>query len=533
MDELSHNKATGTMSQNAARLRRTIIAMMIVPFIVAVIVRVSPLVTGGARLLWQSITEDGYLMLTIARNIALGHGFSVSGGLVATNGTQPLSTLLFAGCFKLFSVDRITGLYPIVALQVLITLSGAVAIYICVKRFIYHGKDATLVALLAAMFWFISPSTTSHGHNGLETGLYAILVLLCVAMYDAFSISLKKQFSFSRCVGLGVLLGITFLARNDACFLIAVLLLFHLVTTWKVHVGKRAAIGQCMVIGITSIVVASPWLIFNVTKFGHVVPVSGRSEASGLTFGENVLPAVVAIVENASLFFRIPQQLEREPYVVGLCIFIALGMMFIILKKIAWFRKQFSAGFAILAFYVATLAIYYSLFFGAQHFLGRYLYSIVTLSAIIAAALVAARAKHATISSSRILILLVSMAALASISLNAWVYRNGNKHAHAQVVNWVDEHVPADVWVAATQTGTLGYYHDRTINLDGKVDPQSLDYRLRGRIVDYLDERNVAYIVDWAGHADWAKKPEFASRFELIVYDKHANLAVLRRRQGT
>ncbi len=533
MFEITQKKSRDSMSQHDARLRRTIAVAMIVPVVVAVMVRVSPLVTGGVRLLRQAITEDGYLMLTIARNIALGHGFSVSDGLVATNGTQPFCTLLFAGCFKIFGTDRITGLYPIVALQVLITLFGAVAIYICVKRFIYRGPDASFVALLAAMFWYISPSTTTHGHNGLETGLYAILVLLCVAMYDAFLTKFKTHFSWSRCLGLGALLGITFLARNDACFLIAAMLLFHLFMTWKAHVGKTTAIGQCVVIGLTSIVVASPWLIFNVTNFGHIVPVSGRSESSGLTFGENVLPAFVAIVENASIFLRVPQQFERNPFVIGMCIFSTCCMITLVLKRMAWFRQQFSAGFAIMAFYVIALAIYYALFFGVHFFLSRYLYSVVTLSAITMAALVAAWTRYSALSGSRIPILVVGIAAIASITLNVRVYRHGRKHMHSQVVNWVDEHVPADVWVAATQTGTLGYYHDRTINLDGKVDPQSLDYRLRGRIVDYLDERNVTYIADWAGHAVWADKPEFASRFELIVHDKQANLSVLRRREGT
>ncbi len=532
MIESSHEKVNDSASQSAESMRRTIMAAMIIPVVVAVMVRVSPLWTGGVRLLHQAITEDGYLMLTIARNIALGNGFSVSDGLVATNGTQPLCTLLFAGCFKLFGADRATGLYPIVALQVIFTFCGAIAIYSCVKRYIYRGQDAKFVAGLAAMFWYISPSTTSHGHNGLETGLYAVLVLLCIALYDAILPKLKTQFSLSRCLGLGTLLGITFSARNDACFLIAAMLLFHLVTTWKLHVKKIAAMGQCMVIGITSMVIASPWLIFNLTKFGHVVPVSGRSEASGTTMGENVLPAVVAIVENASLFLRIPQHYERDTFVVGMCIFTACCMMLLILKRLAWFRQQFSAGFAILVFYVMALAFYYALFFGVYFFLSRYLYSIVTLSAITAAALVAAWVRQSSRKDSRIPVFVVGIAAIATITLNARVYRNGEKHMHSQVVAWVDEHVPADVWVAATQTGTLGYYHDRTINLDGKVDPQSLDYRLRGRIVDYLDERNVAYIVDWAGHAAWADKPEFASRFELIVHDKQANLAVLRRRDG-
>ena len=49
------------------------------------VVRVAPLVEGGERLQRQCVSEDGYLMLTIARNIALGRGFSVSDGMIPSS----------------------------------------------------------------------------------------------------------------------------------------------------------------------------------------------------------------------------------------------------------------------------------------------------------------------------------------------------------------------------------------------------------------------------------------------------------------
>lgn len=42
------------------------------------------------------MTEDGNLMLTIARNMAVGLGVTVSDGTIATNGVQPLATFVFA-----------------------------------------------------------------------------------------------------------------------------------------------------------------------------------------------------------------------------------------------------------------------------------------------------------------------------------------------------------------------------------------------------------------------------------------------------
>ena len=61
------------------------------------------------------------------------------------------------------------------------------------------------------------------------------------------------------------------------------------------------------------------------------------------------------------------------------------------------------------------------------------------------------------------------LAALWLIALDTRLYLRGTSHEHFQVIDWVEQNVPDDTWVAAVQSGTLGYYHDRTINLDGKV----------------------------------------------------------------
>ena len=81
-------------------------AIAVVVVAVTLLVRVAPLVEGGERLRWQCVSEDGYLMLTVARNLALGNGLSISDGTIPSNGVQPLATLLFAGCIWLAGGDR-------------------------------------------------------------------------------------------------------------------------------------------------------------------------------------------------------------------------------------------------------------------------------------------------------------------------------------------------------------------------------------------------------------------------------------------
>ena len=104
---------------------------------------------------------------------------------------------------------------------------------------------------------------------------------------------------------------------------------------------------------------------------------------------------------------------------------------------------------------------------------------------------------------------------------------------HKQVVDWVQTNVPAQVWVGAVQTGTLGYFHNRTINLDGKVNPEALRVLLReGHILNYVLDSKIDYIADWVGMADWVNikgSPRFGREFEVAVKNESLNLAVLRR----
>ena len=89
---------------------------------VGLVARILPLFDIGGRLLRQFPTEDGYLMLTIARNLALGKGFAVADGTIATNGTQPLATFLYASAFWLTGGERSAGVGIVLALQVVLGL---------------------------------------------------------------------------------------------------------------------------------------------------------------------------------------------------------------------------------------------------------------------------------------------------------------------------------------------------------------------------------------------------------------------------
>jgi len=96
-------------------------------------------------------------------------------------------------------------------------------------------------------------------------------------------------------------------------------------------------------------------------------------------------------------------------------------------------------------------------------------------------------------------------------------------------VEWVQKNVPDDVWVGAVQTGTLGFFHDRTINLDGKVNPDALRARLAGRTQEYVLASPIEYLTDWVGIETWLHGTALEGRFERRVLDRERNLAVAQR----
>jgi len=234
----------------------------------------------------------------------------------------------------------------------------------------------------------------------------------------------------------------------------------------------------------------------------------------------------------------IPHGLQSQGPVFAVC-----GAL--ISAALAWFVwRRMRAGGAIRWVVLAYLAhggalvAYYGLFFGAPHFLGRYLAPLAPL--LVVAVLSASLDLVAWLAGRRAdrLAPALAMGGMAlSAALLIWLAGPGARaQGHFQVVDWVERHVDDRTWVAAVQTGTLGYWHDRTINLDGKVNPQALAARAtQGHVLDYVVRTGkIEVIADWAGMAGWADRAEggFADAFDLVVEDRAANLAVLRRRDG-
>ena len=302
--------------------------------------------------------------------------------------------------------------------------------------------------------------------------------------------------------------------------------------------GRGRRRRDAVVAGGLSLVVASPWLVYNKVMFGSVVPISGSAQSHSAGFGANLRMIPANLVEASLLYVRIPRALETGWPVIIVALVVLAGLGWAAWSLVGRRDLRSLRFCAITLVFCAGIAGYYGLFFGAPWFVSRYLSALspllwllsFTSAYVLLAGLLRDRRAFVAVGAA-----LASMLLLVAAGIAVLDFRGRQSNGHRQVVDWVRKNVDERQWVGGIQTGTLGYFHDRTINLDGKVNPTALRARIQsGGVQSYvLDETPINFLADWVGIAGWASttsEPRFAQAFEVVVDDKAANLGVLRRR---
>ncbi len=131
--------------------------------------RALPLFDLDGRALRQFPSEDGYLMLTIARNLAIGNGLSIEAGTTLTNGTQPLMTGVYAGLFWVVGGDKLWGVVLVQVLGIALALLSAFVLYRVGSILFANDRNGAALAAIAAAAWYLAPLGTRYTQNCLET----------------------------------------------------------------------------------------------------------------------------------------------------------------------------------------------------------------------------------------------------------------------------------------------------------------------------------------------------------------------------
>jgi len=475
-----------------------------------------------------SISEDGYYMLTMARNIAAGHGMSIADGTIITNGTQPLMTLILAGVFLLTGGDKIFSIQLIILLQWLIAVAASYMIWKLGSKLLKNHHEGIKISVLAAALWYASPVMIRHTMNGLETGLYAFAVLYVLT----FIIFNDNPFNFHNSIVTGFLLGIVFLIRNDAVFLIGgVCLVFLIPGFYSKEIKYSKRLVSVIVVGIISLLTAGPWLLYNQMVFGWIVPISGQAEMFGERVGGNFINLPRILSEYFTGFIPLSYGAQKYlPVLLSWIIFIlAIAVLIVIMyKKFNIYQKRlvFISGI-----FLILLSGFYSTAFDHYYFLPRYLFPATPIIILGWAAAVfygfdKFKVKFTKIREVSTIVFVISIIIFSYVRFN-----DANKHMHFQVVDWVKNNVSDDIWISAFQSGAVGYFHDKTINLDGKVNPYALRSKKLNKIPQYMVKIKAVYMADWYDRKWWMNDSTISNNFEMVVSDSLKNITVLKKKQ--
>lgn len=447
--------------------------------------------------------EDFGYSLKIARNIALGAGETFD-GVVFTSGYQPLYVWLMVPVFRLFPNNLITPVYIAETLLAICNCATAIFAYLIVSRVTKRPWRGVVVAAL----WAFNLAVARNGSLGLETGLSTMMV--AATMTYVVSIDSRRLAARNAFV-LGALLGLSFLARVDAAFLVAATTLYFAFFS----MAKRAVTAKFLARALaTFVVVVAPYCIHNVIHYGAMLPTSGQvMTGKGSLLSPSVLLHSLAEFRHhaESSLYIIGRMLVGVTSVNGYVVFSDdWSMPIAVLTSVALvacvlfsYRRYTQSRREI--FYLALVG---AMFTGAYVFYQMMPYERYFLPAVFAWTLFVALAGTEFVDLARrhlrfpnLITALAVAVPLVSFSIGSrakLLSEEGHVYGWYHGVQALNRIAgPGDV-IGALQTGNTGYFYQqgRAINLDGVVNMSAYRAHQAGVIDRYLADNHVKFIAD-------------------------------------
>jgi dolichyl-phosphate-mannose-protein mannosyltransferase len=473
------------------------------------------------------LIDDAFYGFSIARNLARGAG-ATSDGLHPTSGFQPLYTLLLVPFYRWFPQDPIL---PIHLALTLLAVSGALTgwfIYRMVRRFASHRA-----ALFALFLWTFSPVLLISTANGLETGLFGLLL---AATLDFYLGRARSSPTPMRLTALGILLGLTVLARVDG-ILLAAGISFDLLRQ-PLPISRR--IKNLGTMGIVAALVLLPYLLWLLDRFGAVLPESGRatrflSLCYGTRFVFGARSGVFFPPESPPLFYywgslrKALQTLQEQPVLFPGSLLTASAALLGWLGPRRWILVAGGAalwlanlaalksssgtgegawkGFARVAGVCALLWIPAYAFVGlGQWWFSRYFFPLFLLSTLVSGVALdrlgegVAVLRRLGLRRFALLACGLHLAVFAAQVPEAFLQHKPNLNVSTYLIaaHALDAQLPEGSRAGAFQSGTLGYFaRSQVINLDGVVNRDAARALREKRMVPYIREEGIEAVIDW------------------------------------
>jgi len=440
------------------------------------------------------IPDDTYYTLTIARSIAHGHGPTVDGHTL-TSGFQALLGFLMVPVFWVTD-NPDTALRLDLAFLVVVDTATIV-----VLAWVAYRLAGRVAAVAAAALWAISPVAVSTALGGLETSL----AILCAIALVALWMWTNDRPSTRRAVVVGVVAGLTVLARVDTVVLVALLIALQL---WR---GPRRLVVPGAVAGA---LVLAPWWLWCTLQFGTPVPTSGRAAhdlAPVRPFAREGMAQVAGAVAGGpfDVWRSLREWLNDHP-VTGMVVFWLLVAVLVAIG-VWWARRRVMPQLAAAALpaFAAGLLVFYA-WFGVVWYFTRYLAPVACVVTLVLAVGIARVSRTRGVwripafTATAVVVLVGSVAAVRADSHNLTAttpsdldHATGYRDAALTVVRRPATGEKLGAW----QSGAFGYYaNDRitVVNLDGVVNPDAADARRDHRLPEYIRRQHVDWFADFS-----------------------------------
>lgn len=476
-----------------------------------------PPLAGVALILWLAfwgrdahflacLKDDGFYYLTIARNIAAGHGATFD-GLGPTNGFHPLWAILVTPAYLFPNPSPFDPIRLVIVLALGLHLGAALAVRGAARRLAGPGAGD-----IAGLLYAGNPLALWLTVSGMESPLVA----LCIALLAGEAIRWQAEpgpQGRGAVIRLGVFGGLCALARTELLVLTGLVLAQVLLLTPRLSRAARlrAAAGA----GLVTLLLLAPWWGWNLARFGSVVQVSPRahrlvasaqaaemgttSAADPLALGRRLLG-----IQRASLDARLPGP--------GVLVDVVGAAVVLVVVWWLWsvFASRRSREEALVRLrWLAPFLIYAGGFIGASFVIlgvvrswyaaGPLVVAVLAMAAPVRWALADRKLATTTRVSSGLVVagFGLVMLALGPVFLDEIGEEARGKHCWAEAVEVIGRETPPGVRVASFNSGTFGYLSPRlVINLDCVVDNRALPWLAARRLPEFVAANQIRYLLD-------------------------------------
>jgi hypothetical protein len=474
--------------------------ILLILIAITVVTRLALAFRPEAKLASRTYLEDAFYAFNTAYHMAEGHGITAD-GIHPTNGVQPLIVYLYVPFFATTHGDKWLALRLIFILITLIEVASIIVLAHLLKRLSCVEEEEVpwwqRPWIVGPMMWtFLYPLLWHHA-NGLETGLYALMILSSLHYYAGIRVKCEEEV-VSKWIILGALLGITVLARIDAVFLVGGIGLTELIRR------KAKAIPQMILMAAAAFVVSSPWWFYNYTQFGSFMPISGQSQSQESVLLENLLRSMAVLADIMSTFFYLPYYFLPSMLLPIWAVLVVTAVWQIASRIKLWkflperSRVEILMPLAIMG---GCIMIYYIFFFGAPHFLPRYFHPIRLLWVLLfclSLPLIGKSIEASYREQRKMFYLFMIPLGLAIVGFNANRYivnyvgfRTSELY---EAGKWAAQH--PDKKIGMFQSGTATFIAPNVTNLDGKVNPEAMSAIRTTGIGPFLRRERFDYLAD-------------------------------------